>query len=317
MHSIKIEQCVLDEWQDISNLVAHLCKVPSTLLMQKNDQTLHVVIASDHPDSPFRANQKINSSPGSFCNQVIETQQPLHVPNVLKEPEWAESSVVKSGMVSYYGVPINWPDGSVFGSFCVLDNKASIRSEMEITLINQFAHIIELTLELTYSKDKMYQLSITDDLTQVPNRRYFFDNLYKEFKRSRRHDSTFSVAMFDIDHFKSINDIYGHSKGDEVLVNFAQQLQQIIRKEDTLGRIGGEEFALIMPHTNLDEALNILGRFKKHFDSVLVPPGDQRITFSAGLAELTDSCENAESLIKRADKLLYQAKQEGRNRICC
>lgn len=316
MHEIEIEAHVLEEWQEISNLVSKLCDVPSALVIRQNEQALEVVVASEHADTPFLIKQTLPLIGKTYCERVIENQKPLHIPNTLKDSEWSQNPSIELGMIAYYGVPINWPDGSVFGTFCLLDNKESLRTEKDITLIQQFAHIIELTLELLLSKEQMYILSITDELTHIPNRRYFFDSLNKEFKRCRRHKTTFCVAMFDIDHFKSINDRYGHVKGDEVLISFAQQLKQIIREEDTLGRIGGEEFALVMPYTSLDEAQHIIERFKQHFDAFELPQVNEKITFSVGLAELNEHCETAESLLKQADSLLYKAKEMGRNQIC-
>ena len=160
-------------------------------------------------------------------------------------------------------------------------------------------------------------LSLTDELTELPNRRAFMQRLEEELQRARRYKSSFCVAMMDLDHFKRINDTYGHAAGDEILRKYANNILSVLRRSDMVARYGGEEFAIIFPNTSLVEAEQALDKVRiraiktvvRFNEDIIHAPG-----FSAGLV-LCDSTEEADTLIKRADELLYAAKEKGRNRV--
>jgi diguanylate cyclase (GGDEF)-like protein len=314
--NLKVETNVLDEWQHISNLVADFCNVPVALIMRKHVDAIQVVVGSEHALSPFKRNETAPLNGDLCCEWVINTQQPLHIPNALHDPQWDHNPDIDLGMIFYYGVPINLPDGAPFGTLCILHCEEKVASEKEMKLVKRFARGIELMLELMQNKEALYQQSITDDLTGIPNRRHFFDCLNKEFQRAQRHHTTFCVAMIDLDHFKEVNDQFGHDEGDGVLALFTRQFKSIIRAEDTLGRVGGEEFALIMPMTALAEARLLLDRFRCMVEETLFFDV-RRVTFSAGIVECSVKHETADVLLSQADKELYRAKQQGRNQICC
>ncbi len=177
-------------------------------------------------------------------------------------------------------------------------------------------------LELRQHKDKLEQLvhertreleqiASTDELTQIYNRRKFLEILDYEIKRNLRYQQAMSVLLCDIDHFKKINDNFGHDLGDSVLANFANCMRTNLRKSDIYARWGGEEFILLLPHTPLDEAKVVA---QKLCDMIPGCTGSDKIklTASFGAAQLQKG-ESEESLIKRADKALYQAKHNGRN----
>lgn len=157
----------------------------------------------------------------------------------------------------------------------------------------------------------------TDHLTGLANRRHFMEMLEEEISRSRRFDSPLSLAMMDLDHFKGINDTYGHDAGDRVLTAFSKLLKRQVRAYDGIGRLGGEEFALLLPSTDLAGGMTVCNRIVEAIQLESVVVGEDQIRFSAsvGLVESTVPGEAARALLKRADTLLYQAKTEGRNRI--
>jgi diguanylate cyclase (GGDEF)-like protein len=159
-------------------------------------------------------------------------------------------------------------------------------------------------------------LALMDPLTGVGNRRAFVAELDRRFAEWRRYRAAFSVALFDIDHFKSINDSYGHDAGDQVLRHVASVLNQTTRDIDLVGRYGGEEFGILFPATRLDEAGCVAQRLRQVVaDSVCGFRGQGlRITTSAGVAEITNE-DDGKSVIRRADDALYAAKDAGRN--CC
>jgi diguanylate cyclase len=160
-------------------------------------------------------------------------------------------------------------------------------------------------------------LSLTDELTELPNRRAFMQRLEEELQRARRYKSSFCVAMIDLDHFKRINDTYGHAAGDEILRKYANNILSILRRSDMVARYGGEEFAIIFPNASIEEAQQALEKVRARAVKTVIEFNNDIIRtpgFSAGLV-LCDSTEDADSLIKRADAILYSAKERGRNRI--
>ncbi len=174
----------------------------------------------------------------------------------------------------------------------------------------------ERTAELANAKEAAEQLARTDTLTGLPNRRCFFERSEAELLRSRRFEHPLSLFILDIDHFKSINDRYGHAFGDQALQAVASVIRDCLRDTDILGRIGGEEFAAVLPQSDTDSALQIAERLRLCIEELEFLTNGDRLTLSAsiGLATLHDG-ESLDQLMARADELLYQAKNSGRNRV--
>lgn len=166
--------------------------------------------------------------------------------------------------------------------------------------------------------EEIYKMTIVDGLTQINNKRYLFEVLDRECMRARRHERPLSVIMFDIDHFKKINDQFGHLAGDYALRELAKICQDRIRKDETFARYGGEEFTVVLPETPLEGALSLAEdlrfraeRYEFSFQNERIP-----LTISLGCAQLIESDKAATDLIQRADDKLYEAKRSGRNRVC-
>lgn len=174
----------------------------------------------------------------------------------------------------------------------------------------------ERTAELLAANRQLARIAVTDSLTQVYNRRYFDELLYKEIKRfSRRKYAHISLMMIDIDHFKELNDTYGHLAGDSVLREIATLLRENIRETDTVARYGGEEFVIVMPDTHLDGAAYRAEILRKKVESRGMPGREApvRMTVSIGVAAFVSGPPH--ELVKSADQALYRAKKEGRNRV--
>jgi diguanylate cyclase (GGDEF)-like protein len=164
------------------------------------------------------------------------------------------------------------------------------------------------------------QLAITDGLTGIYNRRYFEERLAEELRRAERFVHPLSVVLLDIDHFKRVNDTYGHLAGDYVLSSFATFLQSNIREVDILARYGGEEMAIIMPETRAEDAMAITRRIAERLKETVFRLEDDGVeialTFSAGVASFPQHGMNARDIVARVDEAQYRAKKAGRNRIC-
>jgi two-component system cell cycle response regulator len=160
-------------------------------------------------------------------------------------------------------------------------------------------------------------LAIMDPLTNLFNRRRFETILANEFKRAGRYQSPLTCIMIDIDHFKSVNDTFGHQAGDVVLKEAAQVIQTAIREVDTAARWGGEEFVVLSPNTTLENGQRVAERIRAAFEShSFTGMGGQKLTISIGISGIPEaSIDTQEKLINAADIALYEAKKNGRNRV--
>jgi diguanylate cyclase (GGDEF)-like protein len=165
---------------------------------------------------------------------------------------------------------------------------------------------------------QLYEASVTDALTGANNREHFDNQLRMELSYARRHGTDLALVMFDVDHFKRVNDTYGHPVGDEVLVEISKATRRLVRNEDVFARYGGEEFALILRGIALDGAKIVGERLRERIAdlSITTDKGPLKVTVSVGCASFTTTPDQtAEALVQLADKRLYLAKHGGRNRV--
>jgi diguanylate cyclase (GGDEF)-like protein len=220
------------------------------------------------------------------------------------------------------------PDGSIVitdldstnGTFCN-GQKITTHTLQEGDKVQIGTTILKFTFQDSVEEDfqrRQYELATRDSLTGCFNKKSFLEHLSSEFAYATRHNKALSLAMIDIDHFKNINDTYGHLAGDYVLRNVANLMQVTVRTEDTLARYGGEEFAVIMRETPADQGFIAAERIRHRIELEKFNTFEGKqitVTISAGIA----TCEGgeprtAEALVQAADELLYQAKRNGRNR---
>ncbi|WP_394130262.1 diguanylate cyclase [Shewanella maritima] len=170
-------------------------------------------------------------------------------------------------------------------------------------------------LQLKNANLRLEELSQTDGLTQLHNRRHWQHCLEREFERFSRYNDSATLVMLDIDHFKKVNDQYGHPAGDKVIQHIAHLLKQSLRETDCAGRYGGEEFAVVLAKTNAEEALHFTERLRKKIESseVVYNHRKLKVTISLGINDLTPSIKSSSNWLSGADKALYEAKQQGRN----
>ena len=171
--------------------------------------------------------------------------------------------------------------------------------------------------ELEAAKKLAESLARKDELTGISNRREFFNQGDLAFKRAIRSRHPVSVIMMDIDHFKDVNDNYGHSAGDKVLETIAKRIKNKLREIDIVARIGGEEFAFVLPETSLDEAVKLVERLRVEIANTAVVHNTVavKITASFGICSCLVKNETLESMLTKADDALYMAKNKGRNQV--
>ena len=179
---------------------------------------------------------------------------------------------------------------------------------MAVIMINIFT--------VNYFQGKLVEMATTDDLTGILNRRSFYELGEREFAAFKRFKSPLSIIIIDIDHFKSFNDNYGHHMGDLLLASFASTIKSLIREIDIFGRTGGEEFAIILPRTKIENAVLTADRMRAAVEEMTIPGRNEKITISLGAAEADNSVDSLDKLMEKGDKAMYRAKKEGRNRVC-
>jgi diguanylate cyclase (GGDEF)-like protein len=247
----------------------------------------------------------------AFCNVTIKATTPLVVLDALADERFKNNPfVVGEPFVRFYaGVPLQTPEGHNIGTLCIVDVKPRAFGEDQIETLIDLARIVMSELQLR-------RIASTDGLTGALSRRAFKEAASRALGLAVRHRHDVSCIAFDLDHFKRINDSHGHSAGDVVLMESAEICRAQLRKTDFLGRMGGEEFAIFLPHTAAAAALDVAEKLRAAMadHSAIAPAGPIRFSASFGVAALDRFVPDVETLLRRADVALYEAKAHGRNR---
>ena len=207
-------------------------------------------------------------------------------------------------------------DGEIIG--CIVARSTLDKlSKRDISYLEQLTRQSAITINRANTYSKVLQYATLDALTNLNNRRQFEVRLKQEIATTKRQKNPLCAMMVDIDFFKKVNDTYGHASGDAVLRTVASIIKEHLRESDIPSRYGGEEFAVLLPYTHIEEAKIVGERLRKAVETTPIPIDKKNInvTISMGLAEF-DVKESGEELFKRADSALYEAKEGGRNRVC-
>lgn len=305
-------------YDDLTRLAVAVCRVPMALVLLRDRDRQWC--KSWHGIDAAQADRCI-----ALCGQVIRMpKQTVVIPDIHRGRHSRDLSALRDAGIRFYaGVPLLSPDGFAVGMLCVLDTRPRrlswLQREALEALARQVSRLLELrlrNLELRAALDErdrlaqqLARLASTDALTQLRNRRGF-DALRREQRQALTLPLT--VAMLDIDHFKQINDTYGHGVGDHILRQLARTLREVLRREDEAIRYGGEEFALVLRGTDGEGARVLLDRLRARVAMLDTPVP---FTFSAGYASVRPGEEGLDAALARADAALYAAKAKGRDRI--
>ena len=247
----------------------------------------------------------------TVCRYAVGQGEPLIVCDAHDDARFAAHPMVTGEpfIRSYAGVQMRTAEGHNIGTVCAMDSVPRQFTRKEIEILADLAQLAMDELELR-------ALAATDALTRLFSRRAFKEAAARVVDLAIRHKHDLSCIVFDLDRFKSINDTYGHAAGDQVLIAVAAVCREHLRKTDIVGRLGGEEFAVVLPHTNLRGALEVAEKLrseieKLRFDFKKVNGG---ITGSFGVTQLDRTAANVDFLLTEADAGLYEAKSSGKNR---
>lgn len=221
-------------------------------------------------------------------------------------------------ILAYIGIGI-WDNGT-------WNLHSFIRFSLASSVLTYVVYLYEETLyrsnmELAFIREKeakyleeLHRLSATDSLTELFNRRRMNELLQEQVDHSRRYNTPYSLILFDIDNFKLINDNFGHNIGDQVLINISDTAKNVLRKTDHISRWGGEEFLILLPNTQIEEAAVIAEKLRQEIEDAFYPH-NKKVTCSFGIVQ-SDKKADKETIVDRADNSLYRAKKSGKNCIC-
>lgn len=247
----------------------------------------------------------------TFCRHVLIDGQPITVSDATTDPRFQNSPFVTGDphVRSYASVPLRTGDGHTIGTVCAIGSSARDFSPREQAILAELAAIAMDEIELR-------QIATVDSLTGTLTRRAFKEDAQKFIALARRHRSPLSCITFDIDHFKAINDTYGHPGGDQVLIGVARAVTEQLRQSDLLGRLGGEEFAVLLPLTDRLHALEVAEKLRLHLRTLKFPGSHPpiAITASFGVATFDHDSDDIDGLLAKTDEALYDAKRTGRNK---
>jgi diguanylate cyclase (GGDEF)-like protein/PAS domain S-box-containing protein len=281
------------------------------LLLRKAVETIEVgVTITDKNGIIIYTNPAEAKMHGHHVNDLINRHASIFAPN---KPEKLEFKVDIDDMEHWKRESLNVrKDGSIYPVQLI---STAVRSEDSSPIA-----IITVSDDITERKhleEQLKQLATTDPLTGCYNRRHFFELGERELQRSRRYGRPLSALMLDIDHFKKINDTYGHPVGDKVLIAMTETCLSTLRKSDIFGRIGGEEFAILFVEADLENAVNLAERIRNAVSEITIPTETASVSFtvSIGVSEREQDDVSLAEILKRADDALYRAKNTGRNRV--
>jgi diguanylate cyclase (GGDEF)-like protein len=249
---------------------------------------------------------------------VVRDGNSIRLADLTRDPRSVGFPPGHPPMRTFMGVPIV-SRGNVIGSLYLTEKEGGqLFTEDDENLVVGLATDAAIAIENARLFGEVQRLAITDSLTGLHNRRHFFELAEREFDRARRYRHSLSAIMLDIDHFKQVNDVYGHTIGDLVLQTLATCCLKHVRSSDILARYGGEEFVVLMPETDLIGASVAAERMRWCVEKspVETEGGPVAITISLGVASAAADCADLATLLRAADTALYAAKRAGRNRVC-
>lgn len=308
-------------FERITRLAARFLRMPMALVSLVDSRTPWFEAAGD-------ARATDDAGARSFCACAILGDDTFVVPDTLDDPRFREHRFVTGApyIRSYAGQPLRMLDGSKAGTLCVMDVRPRRLREADLETLRFLAGWVqdELQMEvlnegqaaLVAERDELRRRSMLDPLTHAWSRDAVLEVLERELARAARDGSPLSVIMADVDHFKDVNDSFGHPAGDRVLVGVVENLRAALRPYDAVGRFGGEEFLAVLPRCDATAAQAIAERMrgKVEAERFETSSGVVRATLSLGVATMVPAPEtDAPGLIEAADRALYRAKADGRN----
>lgn len=303
------------------NLIGQSLSVDQYCLMLLDEEAGKLVIRASHGLPPEIVMQGVVSVSEGVSGKVMQSGEPIVIQDISREQDffYFPESGIKEG--SYLGVPLRRPDQGPLGVINAHKPNPNGFTDADLRLFKAVAEHVAVSIDHALTFQQTKELMNRDELTNLYNRRYFFERFEREVYRAQRYNRTLSLLMVDIDHFKNYNDTYGHLRGDHALKKLARALEANLRKADLVARYGGEEFLILLPETEKDAAAQVGEKLRKSVDEVDFNEdrprlGRGKLTITVGVSSLPGDAEEALTLLDLADKALYFGKARGRNQVC-
>jgi diguanylate cyclase (GGDEF)-like protein len=287
-------------------------------LMLIDESGSELLLRSHFGLSRRSANQTRYPLNGNIFGEVLKRHRHIYLPDVQDAPPRHQfPAEIPPNGGAFLALPLIAENGRVIGMLNLLRRRPGSFAAKEIDLLRKIAGQIGQVIDTIFAYQHTRELSYTDELTRVFNRRYFNQRFEREMQRAQRYGRALSLIMIDIDHFKTFNDTHGHLWGDTTLKQVAQILEKSLRKADILARFGGEEFVILLPEIDKEHGRKVAEKLRRAIErtdfpkAITQPLG--RLTISLGLAAFPEDAKEAEALIDHADQGLYLAKSRGRN----
>ena len=254
----------------------------------------------------------------SLTRYVMQKRETIFIPDIKAEDaEVKEDEFIRVPGFdnrTFLGIPLILR-GEVIGVLSVQAAQPNAYDSKQIRLVETIAQQTSIAMDNAKLFEKTQEMAITDSLTGLFNRRYYYVILDNEIERAKRYQSPLSLIMIDIDHFKQVNDKFGHLAGDEVLQSVSEMSKKLLRQIDKMFRYGGEEFMIILPETKQEEALNVAERIRSTIaeTAIKIKKGSVKLTVSIGVSEYGENHTAPNEFIESVDRAMYDAKKAGRN----
>ena len=306
----KVLKTILDQTLKLMN-----CMKSSLLLVDQATNQLRFEIISDDEDLQRLKDVRLNIGEG-IAGSVWENGKPLLIEDARRDIRFSDKADVKSEFVttSIMAAPLI-SNGRIIGVMeAVNKTDSSFFNKSDLDLFQN----LSVQAAVAIDNANLYELAIFDGKTHLYIHRYFMQRLEDEFHRTERYGGKISIIMFDIDHFKQVNDTYGHQVGDDVIIHVARTIKNICRSSDIPSRFGGDEFAVLLTETCAEGSGFFAEKIRKSVEDMVFSSGEVRfkVTISIGVASFPElNAASSLELFDFADKALYKSKESGRNRI--
>ena len=306
------ENDILDELCSLSEIMLE-DSIASIMLKNPNTNLLGLVSAPSIPEDSHHLLQKVLPGSGNgSCATAFAHGRPAYVNDTSTDERWENARDLANNFKirSCWSMPVYNRDGRVIGTFAL----SSVEQRQPSTFHDRLLKMCSSAVSILLERKELRRLSVTDKLTGLWNRVKLDQGLHAQRASYSVYGETYSVMLIDIDHFKSINDSYGHNVGDTVLVEIAKVLRDNIRPRDLVGRWGGEEFMVLLPNSGDGKALEIGEEIRMAVKNYNFGQAGE-LTISIGICEVQENLRTLE-VVDRADRALYKAKASGRDRVC-
>jgi len=309
---MKIEKTELHQYESIllnENMLFELNAIPQMVV--NKDRVI------------IRVNRKFTQLFEYTSDEILGNQTSLLTPSLEKFHEYQQYfAQTKEGIIKSEELEYKKKSGELF--WVKLEGNPINQDKNNLFILWSFLDItkeVNLRMELLHANERLQTLADKDPMTKLFNRRYYNQEIKTNFLLAQRYETPLSLFILDIDHFKRVNDTYGHTIGDEVIKMVAYEMQKLVRKTDIPTRYGGEEFVIILPHSTLEDAFLVAKRLRENISkrelSFTINEEEVNffITVSIGVASFKKEDTNPDEILQRADKALYTVKESGRNNV--